>query len=330
MATADHRVVDLRSDTCSLPSAEMREAMLAAALGNDMFREDPSVNELEKRVATMLGAEDAVLMPTGVMANQIGLWLHLDGNRPIGVGKGSHVHCFEDLAANGINDHLLLPDHDDQIFLSAARAEADSLCALAIENTHLTREGHVSDLNHHRALARIGIPIHLDGARLMNAAAALDVELAAIAQYATTIMLTLSKGFGAPLGSLLAGPQDLMARARQRRTTVGGALAQAGWIAAPGLIALERSPEGFRADHRRAARFRRTIEAMWPGSTRPRTSPGTNIVLFSPPDPAAVVEKAAAQGLLLLPWGDSTIRAVFHATITDSDLERAQTVITST
>jgi threonine aldolase len=312
--------IDLRSDSSSLPSTEMLRAITLARLGNDVYGEDPTANELEGTVARMLAKESAVLMPTGVMANQIALSVLAGPDQLIAVGNGSHLLVFEGTMSQ--RELMPLDDTSDEMFVELAWSARHSVAAVAIENTHLTREGHVMDPGLFDHIAKSGLPIHLDGARLMNAAAALGAQPAEIAACATTVMLTLSKGLGAPIGSVLAGPTVLMNHARQLRQALGGGLAQAGIVASAGLVALRRPLDDFRSDHRRAALLRTAAEHRWPGSTTPRTSVGTNIVIWSPPDIGGVVAQLAESGILVLPWGDSSIRAVTHSGISDQSIDR--------
>ncbi|MCP9951476.1 threonine aldolase family protein [Actinomadura madurae] len=312
-------IVDLRSDSSSLPSTEMLRAMQTARLGNDLYGEDPTANELEAAAARLLGKDSAVLMPSGVMANKVALSVLAEPDQLIAVGRLSHINLFED----SLPQRLLLPvdDSDEERFAEHLWSARDQVVALALENTHLMREGHVMTPEAAVRFARIGVPVHLDGARLMNAAAALEVPPADLAACATTVTLTLSKGLGAPIGSVLAGPEEVMNRARQSRLAMGGSLAQAGVVAAAGLVALRRPPEEFRADHRRAARIRAAAEERWPGSTSPRTAPGTNIVIWSPPEAPGVLARLADRGIHVLPWGETSIRAVTHPGISEQDID---------
>jgi threonine aldolase len=322
-----HPVVDLRSDGSSLPSSEMLRAITVAQLGNDHYGEDPTANELEATVARLLGKESAVLMPSGVMGNQIALSVISPPDQVVAVGQLSHIHLFE----KGLPQRqlMLVDDTDDEGFADRIWSARREVAAVAIENTHMTREGHVMLPEVAARFTQTGLPVHLDGARLINAAVALDVAPAEIARYSTTVMFTLSKGLGAPIGSVLAGPGGLMKRARQLRLALGGTLAQAGVIAAAALVALRRPADQFRADHRRAARIRAAAEARWPGSTRPRTTAGTNIVMWSPPAPGNVIARLADHGILVLPWGETSIRAVTHPGVNEHATDRAVEVIES-
>ena len=208
-----------------------------------MYGEDPTANELEAVAARLLGKEPAVLMPSGVMANQIALSVLAGPEQLVAVGSLSHIHVFEgDLPQRRL---MPLDDTDDGRFIELAWSARHTVAAVAVENTHMAREGHVMSPALLASLAQGGMPIHLDGARLMNAAAALDVRPEEIAAHATTVMLTLSKGLGAPIGSVLAGPDDVIKRARRLRLALGGGLAQAGIVAAAGLVALPSPPGAF-------------------------------------------------------------------------------------
>jgi threonine aldolase len=319
--------IDLRSDSCTMPTGRMREAMSAAVVGNDMYGEDPTVNALEARAADLLGKQAAVFMPSGVMANQVAISVLAGDGRGVLVGEMSHLHAFEGPWSSrplvAVSEE---PGGDGEAALAERMAEAvaarPELGAVAIENTYMAEAGRVLSEGFCRAVASFGLPVHLDGARLMNAAAATGTTPAQLAAHATTVMLTLSKGFGAPVGSVLAGPADLMQNARLLRLGRGGAMAQAGVFAAAALVALERPVAAFAADNAQAAEIYAAAERRWPGSTGSRHLPVTNIVIFTPPDRYRVLAHLAARGVLGFPWGEKEIRLVTHGDITDDGLSR--------
>jgi threonine aldolase len=319
--------IDLRSDSCTMPTGRMREAMRTAVVGNDMYGEDPSVNELEARAADLLGKQAAVFMPSEVMANQVAISVLAGDGRGVLVGETSHLHLFEGpWSSRPLVVVSEEPDADGEAALAERMAEAvaarPELGAVAIENTHMARAGRVLSEAFCRAVASLGLPVHLDGARLMNAAAATGATLAQLAEHATTVMLTLSKGFGASAGSVLAGPADLMQNARLLRLGRGGAMAQAGVFASAALVALERPVTAFAADNARAGEIYAAAERRWPGSTGDLHGPVTNIVIFIPPDRDQVLAHFADQGVLGFPWGEKEIRLVTHGDITDDGLNR--------
>ena len=321
------RIVDLRSDSCTLPTDAMRAAMAGAAVGNDMYREDPSVNRLEAHVAQLLGKEASVFMPSGVMANQVAISLLADEGQSVLVGELSHLHHIEGAWSRRplITAHEEPDEPSDEALverMAKAVAAHTEIGAVAIENTHAAQAGHVRSLEFCRAVSSFGLPVHLDGARLMNAAAASGHTLVELAGYATTVMFTLSKGFGAPAGSVLAGSADLMSWARLLRLGHGGAMAQAGVLAAAALVALERPVAAFADDNARAGELYAAAERRWPGSTGVRSSPVTNIVIFTPPDRNQVLAHLSALGILGIAWGADSIRLVTHGDVTDVDLDR--------
>ena len=336
-------MIDLRSDTLTRPTAAMRAAMAAAEVGDDVYGEDPTVQALERRTAEVLGKEAALFVPTGTMGNQIALRLHTEPGDEILAEAGSHVANYErgaPAALSGVTVRLVHGRRDGLIEpgqLGAALRKpgrygvADMVLPqrlLVLENTHNAGGGTVwpLDLLHETAdLAREqGMRVHLDGARLWNAAASSGESEAAFAAVADTVNVCFSKGLGAPVGSALAGPASLIARARRFRGMLGGAMRQSGVLAAAALHALEHHRERLAVDHERARAFAQAIAAI-PGIELDPERVTSNIVIFGVrPVPAAVlVERCWEAGVRMLPVAADQVRAVFHLDLPDEAAERA-------
>jgi threonine aldolase len=323
--------VDLRSDTVTRPTATMRRAMAEAEVGDDGSGEDPTVNALEEVFADRVGKEAAVFVPSGTMGNQIALrLLGVPGTRVL-VGSVQHVVGYEQGAA-GVNAPIQLhPIVEDAGMLDVAtvRHAIDlvdhhwpPVSAIAVENTHMAAGGRVWDQARLAELAALGLPVHLDGARLFNAEVANGVAAAVLAAPAVTVMCCLSKGLGAPVGSLLAGSQELMVRARLERKRLGGAMRQAGVLAAAGLVALRDHVARLAEDHRRAQLLGEAIAERWPASVDPGTVE-TNIVVATHPDPARVLAHLASEGVLAGTVAPGRLRFVTHLDVDDLGIEHA-------
>jgi threonine aldolase len=329
--------VDLRSDTVTRPTPEMREAMLRAEVGDDCFGEDPTVRALEARVAELLGKERALFFPSGIMANQAALLALGAPGTEVLVEARAHLAHYEEasVAAHGgmtlrgvpSAEGLLAPDE----LRGAIRPPSvfhPRVSAVALENTHLDSGGRVMAPEHFEAVAEVaseaGLPVHLDGARLWNAAAALGVEPSALTGPATTVMTCLSKGLGAPVGSMLAGPNDVVERAWRIRRRLGGQMRQVGMLAAAGLHALEHHRDRLVEDQERAGRLARGV-AFLPGVQV--VAPETNIVMIDIEGtgltPAALLAGLAERGVGMVPFGTTRVRAVLHFEVDDEGVERA-------
>ncbi len=330
-------VVDLRSDTVTKPSAAMRRAMAEAEVGDDGSGEDPTVNRLEAVFAERLGKEAAVFVPSGTMANQIALRVLGVPGTAVVAGRSQHVVAFENGAAamNASVQWHLVDDSRGQLSLADvqwALALADHhqlpVSAVFIENTHMASSGtpwRVEDLD---AIGALRTQMHLDGARLFNAEVATGVSAARYASAATTVMCCLSKGLGAPVGSLLAGPKDLIRKARGERKRLGGSMRQAGVLAAPGLIALEENVERLAEDHERARLLADAVAARFPGAIDPE-SVRTNLVVFRVDDPAALLAHLEANGVLGGTLAPGVVRLVTHLDLDDDAIRIAQKAIAS-
>ncbi len=327
-------VVDLRSDTVTRPTPAMRRAMAEAEVGDDGYGEDPTVNELEERYAERVGKDAAVFVPSGTMANQLALRVLGRRGELVVAGRRQHVVAYE-AGASGVNASVQLYPLDDpggmlspetlRDLVDASLYHQPPVCLVCVENTHMAACGAAwspEDLSALRAAAP-EVPMHMDGARLFNAEVATGVSAEEMARPATTVMSCLSKGLCAPVGSLLAGPRDVISEARLERKRLGGAMRQAGVLAAAGLVALGSMVERLAEDHRRAARLRDGIEQRWPEGAPARRAVRTNIVTFRHPDPALLLKHLGAQGILAGSIAPGVVRLVTHHDVDDAGIDRA-------
>lgn len=316
----------------------MREAMFTAPVGDDGFDEDELVHQLEARYATLTGKPAAVFVPSGVMANQIAVRVLTHPGDVIVAGRSQHVVSFE-LGASARNSNVQFATVDDargelvlEDVLDIIDAEADHqphVGLVSVENTHMPSGGTPWSLAALQELQRrVGeVPMHLDGARLFNASVATGVSVADYAACATTVMSCLSKGLCAPVGSLLAGDVDTMARARVERKRLGGTMRQVGFLAAAGLVALDTMVERLADDHRRARVLADAVAAAFPESGYDPQTCQTNIVVFDHPRARDVVQQLAALGLEGGTISPRRVRLVTHADVSDADVARAQEIL---
>ena len=325
--------IDLRSDTVTRPTQAMRAAMASAEVGDDVYREDPTARRLEETVAEILGKEDAVFVPSGVMGNQIAIRVHTRAGDEAIVAERSHIYHYEAAAPAALWGVQLRPVGDATGVLTASdlSAQGDNdweaqTRLVCLENT-VNKAGGVAvpsvQMAPVAAAARAhGLALHLDGARLWNAAVALGETEAGLAAPFDTVNVCLSKGLGAPVGSVLAGSADLMREARRARKLLGGGMRQVGILAAGGLVALSHRAR-LADDHARAARLGAAIAEM-PAFQLVRP-PQTNIVLFDTPGrPAAgVVARLADAGVLASAFGPETVRLITHLDVDDAGIDAA-------
>ena len=327
-------MIDLRSDTVTRPDDAMREAARDAEVGDDVYREDPTVNELERRAADLVGAEAAIYVPTGTMGNQAAIRTHTERGEEVLVERESHVFKWE---LGGIAQHagaqtrpldggdrgVITPEgvREGHVEADGHRPGTGLLC---LENTHNSRGGtaiapEAIDAACEAAGA-LDVPVHLDGARLFNAAAALDVPASRITENVDSVMFCLSKGLGAPVGSMLAGSEAFVESARRVRKLLGGGMRQAGVIAAPGLLALENR-ERLGEDHENAARLAAGLGRI---DGLDVADPETNIVLADTDEPAAAfLERCEAEGVLASEFGEHRVRFCTHWDVDSEDVDRA-------
>jgi len=338
-------MIELRSDTFTLPSAAMVKAMGEAALGDDVYGEDPTVRELEETAAGLLGKESACLMPSGTMANLAAIMAHARRGSKILVGAESDIYVYEAGGAavcGGVIYEPIPNRPDGGLDVSdLARAFPDDPddpqfalpSLICLENTQNRCGGVVLALDHLAEVRRFadarGIPVHLDGARLFNAAVAMGRPAAEIARYADSVQFCLSKGLSAPIGSILAGGADFITAARRVRKMLGGGMRQAGIIAAAGLVALS-DVSRLHDDHVHARRLADGLAdiagiAVEPGAVQ------TNIVMFRVTDPRftwpVFVAAARSRGLALAELGHGRIRAVTHSGVSERDVDAAVDIV---
>jgi threonine aldolase len=330
--------IDLRSDTVTRPTAAMWEAMRAAPLGDDVFGDDPSVNALQERIAADLGFEAALFMPTGTQSNLCALMSHCQRGDEYIVGQMAHTYRWEGggAAVLGSIQPQPLPNQADGT-LALAEIEA----AIKPDDAHFARTrlialentwgGQVLPLAYIEAAStlarRRGLALHLDGARLFNAAVAAGVAARAIARHFDSVSVCFSKGLGTPAGSALCGGRDFIARARRWRKMAGGAMRQSGVLAAAASHALDHHVERLADDHANASRLAEGL-ARLPGVTVAR--PQTNILFvdLAADKPADVVARLAARGVLAT--GLYKLRLVTHLDVSREDIERAIPVLRDT
>lgn len=339
-------MIDLRSDTCSRPTALMREAIATAVVGDDVYSDDPTVKALEAETARLLGKEDAVYMPTGTMTNQVGIRLHTEHGDAVLFEQSAHVYALEGGAPSAISgvlprlvqgdrgrftseqvDELVGVGH--RFFPFTIAAPVTLLCA---ENTHNNGGGSVWPLEQLAAVAeagrRRGLATHLDGARLWHATAATGISEADYAAPFDTVSVCFSKAIGAPVGSCLAGPKHLMDRARRFKQGLGGGFRQAGIIAAGALYGLQHHRPQLGRTHELAQRFAVGL-AETEGIVIDPASVETNIVRFrlDGRSSTAFVDALHERGLWLLPSGADGVRAVFYLDIEQQQVDDALELI---
>ena len=329
-------VVDLRSDTVTTPTPEMRRAMADAEVGDDAYGEDPTVNRLQSLAAALMGMEAALFVPSGTMANQLALGLHAPHGTEVLCATRAHVYRYESGGAPANSGIQLRPLDDADGVLTPAvidRSAGDAqyhlppIAAVSIENTYMPASGRPWRLDELAATIdaarRHGLNVHIDGARIWNAAVATGVAPAELCAGADTMMFCLSKGLGAPVGSLLCGPRDAIERARVMRHRLGGGMRQAGVLAAAGIVALETMVERLADDHARARRLADALAVRYPDAIDPE-SVETNIVCAAksalPPD---IVEQLDARGVRVGLIDAQTVRFITHKDVDDDGLQRA-------
>ena len=330
-------MIDLRSDTVTKPDEEMREAAHNAAVGDDVYEEDPTVAELEARAADLVGTEAALYVPTGTMGNQIAGRVHTERGQEVIADRQSHVVKYEHggLAQHaGLQVRMLdadprgVPTPEE---VTASYVEEDlhrpGTGLLWLENTHNVRGGVVASPEEIAAAAETardhGVPVHLDGARVCNAAVALDVPVSELVEPVDSVMFCLSKGLGAPVGSMLAGSEAFVERARRTRKLFGGGMRQVGVLAGPGLCALENVDE-LATDHENARLLAAGLDRVDGLSVG---DPETNIVLVDVAetglDVESVLERLREREVLATPFGPTTIRFCTHRNVDRSDVDAA-------
>lgn len=340
-------MIDLRSDTVTKPTDAMRKAMAAAEVGDDVFGEDPTVNRLQDRAAEIFEKEAALFVPTGSMGNEIAVKVHTRPGQEIIIEERGHVLNYELGAAavlSGVTiravksadgtGHLTLDEiaaalHVDPPYYQATTG------LICLENTHNFAGGSVMTAEHCaevcNASHKLGLPVHMDGARIFNAAVALDVSVGDLTRHCDSAMFTLSKGLGAPAGSILLGTTSFIEEARIWRKRFGGGMRQIGILAAAGLIALDEGPTRLQDDHVNAKKLATGITEL-PGISLDLERVVTNIVIFdiarTGRSSAEIVESLRHKGILAIGFS-SLVRMVTHRDVTAADIDQTLSAMTS-
>lgn len=324
------KILDFRSDTVTQPSEAMRAAMVRAEVGDDVYGEDPTVNRLQERAARISGKAAALFVPSGTMANQLALLAQTRPGDVVLAGTGAHLLRFESgapsalagvqiqtLGAGGLFDggqlRAALPPREHHYAQPAL---------VAVENTHNQGGGRIFPLEQIREVATVareaGLRLHLDGARIFNASVATGVPVAVWSQPFDTVSFCLSKGLGAPAGSLLCADRETIDRIHRYRKMLGGGMRQVGILAAAGLHALEHHIDGLAADHENARRFAEGVEKL---GFVVDPAPETNMVMFYSDRAGALSAAFRERGLLINPIASGVLRAVTHRDVGASDVE---------
>jgi threonine aldolase len=333
--------IDLRSDTVTRPTPAMRAAMAAAEVGDDVFGDDPTVNELERRCAERVGKEAAVFVPSGTMGNLASLLAHCPRGHEVIVGDEAHIYHYEAGGAaivGGLVYHTVptAPDGSlpiegitDAVRPSAGNSHLAPAGVICLENTHNRMGGTVITPEYTAGIAALAadleLPVHLDGARIFNAAVARDLPVTAWTDHVTSVQFCLSKGLAAPIGSIVAGPQPFVQDVRRTRKMLGGGMRQAGVLAAAGLVALGTMVARLREDHSNARLLAEALAAI-PGIVIDLARVQTNIVIFetqAPWSPETFLAAAREAGVWLVPFGGRRIRAMTHADVSREECVEA-------
>ncbi len=330
-------VVDLRSDTVTRPAPGMRRAIAEAEVGDDVLGDDPTVKRLQDRLAELLGKEAALFFPSGTQANQVGVLLSTQPGTEAVCEANAHIYHYEFAAAaawSGVQlrpvptaDGVLTAEHA-RPYIRPASPHLMPTSLICAENTHNMAGGKVMPLAVLQGLRELadehGLPLHLDGARLWNAAVATRSSVAEFAGLADTVMVSFSKGLGAPIGSALAGSREAIDRAWTWRKRLGGGMRQVGILAAAALYALDHNLPRLGEDHERAKRLAEFVDGLEGFSVVP---PETNIVMIDVERddllPDSIVSFLEEQGVLMLATGPRRLRAVTHLDVDDSGMEQA-------
>lgn len=340
------RTIDLRSDTVTKPDRGMLEAMMAAEVGDDVFGEDPTVIRLQEMVADLLGKEEALFTPSGTMCNQIAVRLHTSPSDEVLLDAGSHIRNYEGAAAAALSGVQLFPIPGERGIMTASQVEASIRTGyeweprprlLCIENTHNKAGGTVYPIDRLVELGAVAkkhrLGYHMDGARIWNAAVALNETEKAISAPFDTVSVCLSKGLGTPMGSVLAGSKAIMTHARRYRKLLGGGMRQIGFAAAAGIYALDHNRSTLSLDHQKAQVLAKGL-ASFSNVSISLENVETNIVIFDVVDGRTALQilpLLAKEGVRMIPFGPTTIRATTHRDVSMEDmeyaLERAQLVL---
>uniref|UniRef100_A0A7I4YQU7 Beta_elim_lyase domain-containing protein n=1 Tax=Haemonchus contortus TaxID=6289 RepID=A0A7I4YQU7_HAECO len=335
--------IDMRSDTVTLPSDEMKEAMVKAVLGDDVYGEDRTVNELEERCAQLFGKEAGLFVASGTMGNLLAIMAHCQRGDEIIVGRYNHIHRWEQgnyaqlagVSATTVNvgsdGTMEIDDIEDAIRVQDIHMPNTRL--ICLETTHNYSGGRPLPLDYIRSVRELaskhGLNVHIDGARIYNAAVALEVEVRDIAQYADSVMMCFSKGLGAPVGSILVGSKAFIDKARRSRKAVGGGWRQAGVLAAAAHVALNNAEKTIRRDHANAQKLASGINAITPDNLKDAIHASdvgiTNMVILkcnNGVSPIQVQKFFESRGVLMMLFDATRVRIVLNWGVTEEDVEK--------
>jgi len=332
------KVIDLRSDTLTLPSQAMREAMAKAAVGDDVYGEDPTVNLLEQKAAEMLGKEAALYVTSGTQGNLLALLSHCERGDEVIIEAESHIFMYEVGGISALGG--LMPRRVDSVLgvmqpevirenIRGENVHFPRTGLICIENTHNRAGGTIVNVEQTKAIALVArehnIPLHMDGARLYNAAVALGVDIKDLAEPCDSISLCLSKGLGAPVGSVLLGSKSLIDKARKYRKMVGGGMRQAGIIAAAALMSLESNVDRLAIDHSNARLLAKGLAEL--GFDINMATVQTNIVAAKTKTlgltPQELVQRLGSKNVKINAMSSEIVRFVTHLDISESDIHEA-------
>lgn len=334
-------MIDLRSDTLTVPDAGMREAMALARVGDDVYSEDPTVLELQDRVAAMFGKEAALFVPSGTQGNQICIALHASTGEEVIADRNAHIFHYENAATSVIaraqihtldseSGAMALEDIIEAIRPAAYYYPRTAL--IAVENTHNRHGGTVLSQSYLRNLRQVatkaGLPVHCDGARIWNAMVATGTDASVYGELFDTMSVCLSKGLGAPVGSLILGSREMIEKARRWRKMLGGGMRQVGILAAAGLYALDTNLPKLQADHLRARAFAEDVASI-EGVELSLDRVQTNVVAFRVPGKtdAEFISACAERGLRIAPIKPGMMRAVFYHQVSDADCTTSMQIV---
>lgn len=341
-----NNAIDLRSDTVTIPTPAMREAMASAELGDDVMGEDPTINKLQDMAAARLGHEAGLLVSSGTMGNLVAMLSHCGRGDEAICGEQSHIFYYEQggmAALGGINPRTIPNQNDGTLRLvdieHAIRADDQHFPitrVVALENTHNRMGGAVLTPQYIQQVSELararGLALHIDGARIFNAAAALNIPVSEFTRHADSVTFCLSKGLSAPVGSVLVGSKNFIAKAFRNRKVLGGGMRQGGIIAAAGIVALEQMTERMREDHANAKRLAEGINQIAGLQVSNPAGVQSNMVYFDvaervPFDAEELCRRASSQRVLMFDTAPRRIRAVTHAWISRADIDEAVQVL---
>lgn len=336
-------MIDLRSDTVTKPGQAMREAIATAEVGDDVLGEDPTVNLLQDKMASLLGKKTGLFMPSGTMANQVAIKTHIQPGDEILIDQDAHIYYYECAATAVIAGGQFQCLQGDNGILSpeaiAAAIRPQDIHQppsrlICLENTHNRGGGTIYTVERTTSITKLvsnqNMKVHLDGARLFNAALAAGTTVKKLSRGVDSVSICFSKGLGAPVGSVLCGSADFIAEARRFRKMFGGGMRQVGILAAACLYALDHHVERLEEDHENARRLAFELAHMDRIQIEPEQVV-TNIVIFDVAgtglDADSFADKLATEGVLMIPFGPTTVRAVTHMDVSAADIDRALEII---